>query len=648
MSAAHDSLSADAGATVADRILDRDAALFVGRDRELERIDRVLAGGTHNVVYLHGDGGIGKSALLREIARRAERSGFETSWLDGRDLPPFPAVVESRLAELPPDRKWLVLFDSYENISSLDTHLRDHVIPTLPASTVVVFASRQRPATGWFSDGWDAVVESMELDGLSPDDLRQLAHAHGLPDDHVERAIVRSHGSPLAVVVAAHAGVDGSIPLLVDRLIGDEVDPDHARVLSVAAIARVTTPELLDAAVPGLDGSACFEWLATRTFTEPLADGVALHALVADAVRERLRIVDPAGEAALRRRIADHLYARAVAGEGSLSADLQHLVVDPNVRWGFSADIGVRYRVDQVRDGDAEQVGAILDAIGQAEWWAVTSVFFRDHPDYVGVARDREGRVGGYYVAVSPANAPAAAESDVLLGPWLRHARRVLRTNSAVLWREAVDLTGEFGEVTALLGAAAILGTGVINPRYGFLPIADEVPAARLFSEALGAQHLPELDLDAHGMQLACHVVDFGPTGLLGFQRDWIYRESGALPPIDDAEADPARVLRMLRDPNALGLGPDWLGATPSDRLERLRAMVSDAIDGAFGDHRDDQLAAEILRAAYLGDGASHETIARRFHLSRSAYFRRLQAATTRLSAELGTRIHAQMGPHRD
>ncbi|MEJ7801494.1 MAG: hypothetical protein WKF60_13305, partial [Ilumatobacter sp.] len=37
-------------------------------------------------------------------------------------------------------------------------------------------------------------------------------------------------------------------------------------------------------------------------------------------------------------------------------------------------------------------------------------------------------------------------------------------------------------------------------------------------------------------MDLDCHVVDFGPMGLIGFQRDWIYRETGAPPPIDVPE----------------------------------------------------------------------------------------------------------------
>ena len=91
-----------------------------------------------------------------------------------------------------------------------------------------------------------------------------------------------------------------------------------------------------------------------------------------------------------------------------------------------------------------------------------------------------------------------------------------MRTDSAVLCREAVDLTGEQGEITALLGAGGVLGTGVVNPRYVLLPISPDVPAAGAFSEALGAKHVAELDLKAYGMDLACHIVDFGPVDCSG------------------------------------------------------------------------------------------------------------------------------------
>ena len=159
---------------------------------------------------------------------------------------------------------------------------------------------------------------------------------------------------------------------LAPRLLGDEVDSDRYRTLSVAAVARVTTPELLEAVQPGTDGHESYKWLADRSFAEPLADGVALHALVADSVRSSLRERDPVGEGAIRRSIADHVYERALAGQFALSADLQHLVVDPDVRWGFSADIGSRYRIDTVREGDVEYIGSLLTSVGLGRWWDVT------------------------------------------------------------------------------------------------------------------------------------------------------------------------------------------------------------------------------------------------------------------------------------
>jgi hypothetical protein len=623
--------------TLGSRVAGRDRELFVARDDELAFFDGVLAGDSPiRIVHVLGTGGIGKSALLREVARRAGARGFDTVWLDGRDLPPFPAEVEAALHAVTEASPALVLFDSYEMISSLDSHLRDTVIPQLPDTTVVVFATRQSPSRGWFEHGWDTLVCTLELEGLPADDAKSLLRAHGVATDATADAIVRrSHGSPLALVVGVETGPGGSIGDLVDRLIGDEVDPAHYRILSVASLARVTTPELLEAVLGDADPQDSYKWLAARSFSESLASGVTLHPLVAEAVRERIRANDPVGEAALRRSIADHVHRRAVAGQQhGLSMELQHLVVDPNVRWGFASDVGNRYRIDRIRDGDVDRIGSILESIGVSEWWRISKVFFTDHPECCGVARDARGRVGGYFIAVAPTTAPEAAERDPLLGPWLRYARDELGTTSAVLWREAVDLTGEMGEVTSLLGAGGLLASGVANPRYGFLPISPLVPAALEFADALGAVHVPELDMSGHGMELACHVVDFGPGGMIGFQRDWIYRETGSAVPVDRPDGDPARLLRMLREPAALSHGPAWLGDTPASRLANLRRRVTAALD-VFGPSHDDQLARTIVEAAFLGEAAPHEAIARRLHLSRSAYFRRLNAATSRVGEEL-------------
>jgi hypothetical protein len=308
-------------------------------------------------------------------------------------------------------------------------------------------------------------------------------------------------------------------------------------------------------------------------------------------------------------------------------------VVDPNVRWGYSADVGSRYRIDVVRRGDAEQIGSVLEAAGFGEWWRAGEPFFLERPEFTRVARDAQGRIGGYSVSVSPASAPEFAERDLVLGPWLRHVRTQLRSTSAVIWREAVDLTETTGEVTALLGTAGVLGSGIANPRYIVLPISPVIPAALAFSESLGGRPLPELAVEAHGIRLECHLVDFGPGGILGFQRDWIYRETGALPP-GGGVADPALLLAGLRNAKELAEGPAWLGATRAERVARLRELVADVVRD-LGDGDDDCLAREIVTAAYLEGHLPHDRIARRLHLSRSAYFRRFRAASDRVADEL-------------
>lgn len=632
--------------TIGERRRRRDRALFVGRDHELALFGRLLDGELpQRVVHLVGPGGIGKSALLRHASHLAEQRGIRTIWIDGRDVRPFPTDVDGVLADVGQAGRALVVFDSYELIESLDSHLRDQVIPDLPDSTLVVLASRHQPSRGWHEQGWDSVVLTVALAPLDDDEAEALVRAHGVTDPERAAAIVgRSHGSPLALVVGAEAGPagSGSVVELIGRLLGDEVEPDRQRALSVAAIARVTTPELLADVLGEHDPYESYKWLADRSFAEPLARGVTLHALVAEAVRDQLRSVDPIGEGASRRLIADHLHRRALAGSIAVSLELQHLVVDPAVRWGFASDIGRRYRVDSLRQDDTEQIGSVLEAVGADQWWSLTRRFFDEHPELVGVARDRHGDVGGYFVVVAPGSAPPLAHEDVLLGPWLRHARDELRTTSAVLWRDAVDLTGELGEVTSLLGAGGLLTAGVPNPRYLYLPIAPRIPAALAFAQRLGAVHVERLDVHAFGVDLECHVVDCGPGGLIGNQRDWIYRETGVAPPADVPRAAPTEMLRWLRDPAELAGGPPWLGASPSERTERLRALVTDALR-VFGHTGDDELARAIVEAAYLSDNAPHEAIARRLHLSRSAYFRRLQSATDRLGGELGALL--QRGP---
>jgi hypothetical protein len=192
-----------AGATLAARIAERDRAAFAGRRRELRIVDALFADDSPaSVLLVHGPGGIGKSALLREIGRRGERAGWFAVRVDGRELAADPDALEEGLADAWTHERPLILVDGYEAMAGLERHLRA-VLPSLPHRAVVVIAGRRPPDRGWFEHGWEAVAVSLRLGPLPPDEAHEVLARQGLGDDRRLPILVRwSGGWPLALRMA--------------------------------------------------------------------------------------------------------------------------------------------------------------------------------------------------------------------------------------------------------------------------------------------------------------------------------------------------------------------------------------------------------------------------------------------------------------
>src|SRR5215469_10708220 len=294
--------------TLASRLEDRDRVRFTGRAAELIFIEQCLD--AHDppasVVHICGPGGIGKSTLLREVARRARDRGRGVVNVDGRELGPAPGKLEAAMARAAQMAQPVVLLDSYELMTAHDPHLRAELLPALPDEALVIIAGRGTPDQGWFTGGWESVTTRLDLDALGPDEARRLLAAHGLMDKRVPGIIDWAGGSPLALALAADAAVADArwnatsapdrpdlVRSLLHRLVETELRDIRPSALGVAVVARCTTPELLRAVLRDADADAEYRRLAELTVTEELGDGLTLHELTRKVLLADLRLRNP-------------------------------------------------------------------------------------------------------------------------------------------------------------------------------------------------------------------------------------------------------------------------------------------------------------------------------------------------------------------
>jgi hypothetical protein len=229
-----------------------------------------------------------------------------------------------------------------------------------------------------------------------------------------------------------------------------------------------------------------------------------------------------------------------------------------------------------------------------------------------------------------------------VIGPRARHAAENVQGGAAVIWRQAVDLTHERSSpVTALIGMAGVIGSGLENPAAAYLPIPRGDAAAAAFSAACGAQPVDELSVELGGVRVECHVLDYGPGGLLAFQRAAVYRELG-LPAPPPPSVPPS--FEIVRDALRHYNSPALLASSPlaptrgslSARAEAILSLIDAAVRDAFGSSEQDQQLRRVLVRGYLDPAPTHELAASELNLSRTAYFRRLRTATERVAAQFG------------
>src|SRR5262245_3742737 len=327
-----------------DRLAAASRRLY-GRDPELGLFRLALVGRSKpfSVFYVHGLGGVGKSALLDECANEALRAGVVLLQLDGRNIEPSPdgfldalgdalrlADAESPLERLSTAARVVLMLDSYDALLPLDPWIRHTFLPKLPARGIVMLAGRQPPPADWMSDPkLGPIVRALPLRNLSPADSRALLSDRHVPTEQHDAVLHFTHGHPLALVlvadVIANAGLEEifrpeSAPNVLRELLGRMIatvpSPRHRKALETCAQARITTEALLAAVVHDGDPHEMFEWLRGLSFIQQSAEGLFPHDLAREVLDADFRWRDPDGFLELNRRIWRHLRQKLIVTAG--------------------------------------------------------------------------------------------------------------------------------------------------------------------------------------------------------------------------------------------------------------------------------------------------------------------------------------------
>jgi hypothetical protein len=683
-------------ATLAERLWGARRRRFVGRESELELVRTALAASEppFAVLFVHGPGGVGKSALLRAAADVAQELGVPAADVDLRAVEPSPAgfcrALGDRLGLAGEDvhagrlggGRRLIALDTYERAGALDGWLRDVFLPAIPSGALVLIAGREAPAAGWMTDpGWRDLLRVVSLRNLPPEDGRALLRAAGVPGDREDALLAMTHGHPLALsllvdVLAQHA--DGApaglaeapdvVRALLERFADDVPSPRHRRALDVCAQARATTEDLLRSAVGVEDAGALFAWLRTLSFLEDGPRGVFPHDLARDVLAADGRWRDPAGYDALHQRIHDHVVERLEGPGGDrreIVADLIFLHRDNpfTARFWDWRIFGEAY-ADALRPADREAVLAMATRHEGPESAALVAHWLDRQPGGFVVFRGAAGTPIGFLGAIA---LHEAAPEDLAADPgasamWAATQRAApLRPGEeAHAGRFFMDDAAYQGVASPSLNMVTVVSTqdwlARRRPAWELIAWAQPDEVAGLMTY-IGFERMPEADYVVGGRRYGAYAHDWRRMGVEAWLEMMGTREIAS--DFDPSDREPAvpvlalsqaefgdAVRQALRDVHR----PDALAASPLARSRMVRdrgddappeqvleALLREAVATLRANPRDAKLERALDRT-FLRPAPTQERAAELLGLPFSTYRRHLARGIERVVARLWDR----------
>lgn len=611
---------------LADRLRTARERGFVGRRHELAVFEAAL-GGTSDarpVLFFHGPGGIGKSALLRRFADLAGDTGRPVALVDGHAVDSSPDGFAAEAGIARDDDRAVLLVDNFEKCQGLEGWLRDRFLPQIRTGAVVVLAGREPPGIGWTADpGWKEILYAAALSDLAHDEAAALLDARGVPVHLRETVAAFAGGRPLALslaaAVATKEGADSTdwrpaqdvMAALVAALVGDVPGAAHRTALEVCSHVLRTTQGLLRAVLGEEDAGSVFQWLRRQPYMEVGRRGVFPHGVVRGVLDADLRWRDPEGHQRMHDLVWPHLLEAArTAPDSEVLATMRELSFPALKKvagryYPRSLRHEGRVHEDVARPEEHSVLRTMTEATEGPESAELLDFWLARQPESVRAYRDSEtGELVGFlmWLRLHDLGAEELARDPVAAFAW-EHARRTMPLrhrehiglNRFLVDPSAYHQVSETMQIMQLRIAAEWVRTDglawsyevLANPGY-WRPLMDHVQ-----------HHVVPGEVRVGGRPYTVFAHDWRAQPVEQWLRGTYVARSalGAVPAVLPREQFDAAVREALRDWRR----PDRFAASPltSSRLARDapdRAGAAEAVRAACAG------AAEQLRADPGGD----------------------------------------------
>jgi DNA-binding CsgD family transcriptional regulator len=316
---------------------------LVGRERELAELTDAIESGAP-AIWISGASGIGKTALLEQLAGRCRERALPCYWLGPHEVA-TPGTLRAIAGELARaagarDCRRVLVIDDFAGLRPIESWFVDRFLPALSPQVTVVVADRAA-APAWRERGVvcalaplaePAARRYLELRGVAERlHAEILAIAEGIPailEAAADEACAAPRPGGAALVDPTGvdplpAGTAGRAPplrlaALVDRgaaFYALHDSDEHRLAIAVLTAARATPYELLELAFDDAEAARdAFAWLSRLSVVDHTPEGLRPHMLVRKACERAFAHHAAAPWARARemvRRFADHRIALA-------------------------------------------------------------------------------------------------------------------------------------------------------------------------------------------------------------------------------------------------------------------------------------------------------------------------------------------------